>query len=67
LILRSFVLYGLDLSDTVLASEEVRAEGVEAARVVARRRLADYPKVELWAETVCVYRNRRAPEAPPPA
>jgi hypothetical protein len=65
LILRSFVLYGLDLSDHLLATETVRAEGIEAARQVARRRLSDFPKVELWSEAVCVYRNRRAPEAPP--
>ncbi|THD77227.1 MAG: hypothetical protein E7812_14870 [Phenylobacterium sp.] len=64
--MRSFVLYGLDLADQVLATETLRAEGLEAARLLARTRLLDFPKVELWSEAVCVYRNRRPP-APPSA
>jgi hypothetical protein len=62
--LRSFVFYGLDLTDKLLAAETLRADRIEDARLLARHRLAEFPKVELWAETICVYRNRRAPEGP---
>jgi len=64
---RSFVLYGLDLDDNVLAAEALTAEGMEAARGAARERLARFPKVELWDGAICVYRNRRAPPPEPRA
>jgi hypothetical protein len=64
---RSFVLYGLDLDDNVLAAEALSADGMEAARRAARERLAQFPKVELWDGAVCVYRNRRPPPPDPRA
>lgn len=62
--MRSFVLYGLDLSDKVLASETLDAAGLEVARQLARERLHEFPKVELWLEAICVYRSRRRPSPP---
>ena len=57
--LRKFVFYGLAPNGAVLAREELREPDVEAARRAALCRLPNYPRIELWEDTVCVLRDRR--------
>jgi hypothetical protein len=59
-----FTLYGLGRDDQVLATEQLSVEGAEEARRIARERLGEYPKVELWQASVCLYRRSRGEAAP---
>src|SRR5436190_19178844 len=55
----SFTLFGIDERGLVLGAEKVGAESVDAAREIARERLARFASVEVWQVSVCVARLRR--------
>ncbi|HEY8616020.1 hypothetical protein [Phenylobacterium sp.] len=54
--MQDFTLYGLDEAGAVLSSEHIVVPDLDAALAVAHRRLERFPRVELWQETVCVFR-----------
>ena len=57
--MRKFILYGLGRDNAVLGSEQLSVEGAEEARRIARGKLAQFPKVEVWDASVCVFRSAR--------
>lgn len=57
--IRKIILYGLGRDNAVLGSEQLSAEGAEEIRRSARRRLEQFPKIEVWDASVCVFRGVR--------
>ncbi|WP_374471079.1 hypothetical protein [Phenylobacterium sp.] len=54
---QDFTLYGLDEKGTVVSAEHIVVPGVAEAIALARGRLARFPRIEVWQESVCVYRG----------
>ena len=57
--MKKFIFYGLGRDGAVLVREEISAARTEDARAVAQKRTAEFPRIELWEDAVCVLRERR--------
>jgi hypothetical protein len=55
----SATLYGLSADGDLVHSEAVGDDDLDALRTLADVRLADFPMVEIWIESIRVIRLRR--------